>query len=153
MVNNIDKRLTLQHTQIWLLLTLDLWAENINVSGWTSSFKCASSNTHTHTRAGTHARAHAHTHTRARTHTHAHIHTHTYVGFYTVQTVCAIALHPPTTKLSPHRRLCAFLLSPKNSLCMIYKHFELWGHWECPHKSPFLVMPVISMSLYTFVSS
>ncbi len=23
-----------------------------------------------------------------------------------------------------------------NSLCMIYKRFELWGHWKCPHKSP-----------------
>ncbi len=35
----------------------------------------------------------------------------------------------PTPKLSPHRRLCAFLLSlQKNSLCVIYKRFELWGH-------------------------
>ncbi len=31
----------------------------------------------------------------------------------------------------------AFLLSlKKNSLCMIYKRFKLWGHWKCPHKSP-----------------
>ncbi len=41
-----------------------------------------------------------------------------------------------------------FLLSPQNSLCMIYKHFEFWGHWKCPPKIPF-----IPMSLYTFVSS
>ncbi len=30
----------------------------------------------------------------------------------------------------------AHLLSPKNSHCMIYKRFELWGHWKCPHSSP-----------------
>ncbi len=29
-----------------------------------------------------------------------------------------------------------FYFPSKNSLCMIYKHFELWGHWKCPHKSP-----------------
>jgi len=31
----------------------------------------------------------------------------------------------------------AFIFSlKKNSLCMIYKRFKLWGHWKCPHKSP-----------------
>ncbi len=48
-------------------------------------------------------------------------------GFYTVQAVCAIALHP-TPKLSPHRRRCNYIFPQKNSLCMIYKRFKLWGH-------------------------
>ncbi len=42
----------------------------------------------------------------------------------------------PTPKLSPHRRRCIYIFPQKNSLCMIYKHFKLWGHWKCPHKSP-----------------
>ncbi len=42
----------------------------------------------------------------------------------------------PTPKLSPHRRRCISTFPQKNSLCMIYKRFELWGHWKCPHKSP-----------------
>ncbi len=46
---------------------------------------------------------------------------------YTVQTVCLSPYTYHTPKLSPHRRLC-ILLSQKNSLCMIYKHFEIWGH-------------------------
>ncbi len=29
-----------------------------------------------------------------------------------------------------------FCFPPKNELCMIYKHIELWGHWKCPNKSP-----------------
>ncbi len=42
----------------------------------------------------------------------------------------------------------------KNLLCVIYKHFELWGHWKCPHKSPSPCNTyVIPMSLYKFVSS
>jgi len=53
--------------------------------------------------------AHAHTHAHTRTHTHTHTHTHTCWflwfmgtfhrrnGFYTVQAVCAIALHLPYT--------------------------------------------------------
>ncbi len=59
----------------------------------------------------THARTHTHTHTHTDTHTHTHAHTHTHTcwflwfmgtlhrrnGFYTVQTVCAIALHLPYT--------------------------------------------------------
>uniref|UniRef100_A0A673K417 Ig-like domain-containing protein n=1 Tax=Sinocyclocheilus rhinocerous TaxID=307959 RepID=A0A673K417_9TELE len=32
----------------------------------------------------------------------------------------------PTPKPTPYRKLCAFL--QKNSLCMIYKRFEKWGH-------------------------
>ncbi len=42
----------------------------------------------------------------------------------------------PTPKLSPHRRLCISTFPQKNSLCMINKCLELWGHWKCPHKSP-----------------
>ncbi len=42
----------------------------------------------------------------------------------------------PTPKLTPHRRRCISIFPQKNSLCMIYKRFKLWGHWKCPHKSP-----------------
>ncbi len=53
----------------------------------------------------------------------------------------------PTPKLSPHRRRCISIFPPKNSLCMIYKHFKLWEHWKCPHKPPSpcntYVIPVI----------
>ncbi len=34
----------------------------------------------------------------------------------------------PTPKLSPHRRRCISTFPQKNSLCMIYKRFKLWGH-------------------------
>ncbi len=67
-----------------------------------------------------------HTHTQSHTHTHTHTHTHNHTpphtphtcwflwfmgtlhrrnGFYTEQSVCAIAYTYPTPKLSPHRRL------------------------------------------------
>ncbi len=60
----------------------------------------------------------------------------------------------PTPKLSPHRRRCISTFPPKNTHCMIYKHFKLWGHWKCPHKSPSPCNTyVIPMSLYKFVSS
>ncbi len=79
---------------------------------------CACVHTHTpHTHAHTHhththTDTHTHTHTHTRTHTHTHTHTpHTHTcwflwftgtfhrrnGFYTVQAVCAIALHLPYT--------------------------------------------------------
>ncbi len=117
--------------------------------------------THTHARMYTHAHAHTNTHT----HTHTHTHTcwflwftgtlHRRNGFYTVQTVCAIS---PTPTLHLNLALTgdgAFLLFPqKNSLCMIYTRFKLWGHWKCPHKSPSPCNTyVIPMSLYKFVSS
>ncbi len=84
--------------------------------------------------------AHTHTRTHARTHTHAHTQflwftgtLHRRNGFYTVQTECAIAYTYPTTKLSPNRQqeTVHFHFPPppqKKTLCMIYKHFELWGH-------------------------
>ncbi len=100
-------------------------------------------------------------------HTHTHTHTHTHVGFYGLQGLSIgvmvfilyklYALLPytyPTPKLSSHRRRCISTFPPKNSLCMIYKRFKLWGHWKCPHKSPSPCNTyVIPMSLYKFVSS
>ncbi len=94
-------------------------------------------------------------------------HTHTHVVFYGLRGlsigVMVFILYKlyvllpytyPTPKLSPHRRLCISIFPPKNLLCMIYKHFELWGHWKCPHKSPSPCNTyVIPMSLYKFVSS
>ncbi len=53
---------------------------------------------------------------------------HRHNGFYTVHTVCAIALH---LNLALRGGISTF--PQKNSLCMIYKHFELWGNWKCPH--------------------
>ncbi len=82
------------------------------------------------------------------THTHTHTHTHTLV-FYGLRGlsigVMVFILYKlyvplpytyPTPKLSPHRRWCISTFPPKNLLCMIYKHFKLWGHWKCPYKSP-----------------
>ncbi len=94
-------------------------------------------------------------------------HTHTHVGFYGLRGlsigVMVFILYKlyvllpytyPTPKLSPHRRRCISTFPPKNALCMIYKHFKLWGHWKCPHKSPSPCNTyVIPMSLYKFVSS
>ncbi len=99
--------------------------------------------------------------------THTHTHTHTHVGFYGLWGlsigVMVFILYKlyvllpytyPTPKLSPHRRRCISTFPPKNSLCMIYKCFKLWGHWKCPHKSPSPCNTyVIPMSLYKFVSS
>ncbi len=104
-----------------------------------------------------------HTHT----HTHAHAHAHAHVGFYGLRGlsigVMVFILYKlyvllpytyPTPKLSPHRRRCISIFPQKNSLCMIYKRFKLWGHWKCPHKSPSPCNTyVIPMSLYKFVSS
>ncbi len=71
--------------------------------------------------------------------THTHAHTHTHVGFYGLRGlsigVMVFILYKlyvllpytyPTPKLSPHR--CISTFPPKNLLCMIYTHFELWGH-------------------------
>ncbi len=113
---------------------------------------------------------HTHTHTQHTTHHtqhNTHTHTHTHVGFYGLWGlsigVMVFILYKlyvllpytyPTPKLSPHRRRCISTFPPKNLLCMIYKHFELWGHWKCPHKSPSPCNTyVIPMSLYKFVSS
>ncbi len=74
------------------------------------------------------------------THTHTP-HTQTHVGFYGLRGlsigVMVFILYKlyvllpytyPTPKLSPHRRRCISIFPQKNSLCMIYKHFKLWGH-------------------------
>ncbi len=43
----------------------------------------------------------------------------------------------PTPKLSPHRRLCAFLdFQKKHHLVCFFKPFGLRGHKQCPHKPP-----------------
>ncbi len=98
---------------------------------------------------------------------HPQAHTHTHVGFYGLRGlsigVMVFILYKlyvllpytyPTPKPSPHRRRCISIFPQKNSLCMIYKHFKLWGHWKCPHKSPSPCNTyVIPMSLYKFVSS
>ncbi len=98
---------------------------------------------------------------------HSCTHTHTHVGFYGLRGlsigVMVFILYKlyvllpytyPTPKLSPHRRRCIYIFPQKNSLCMIYKRFKLWGHWKCPHKSPSPCNTcVIPMSLYKFVSS
>ncbi len=98
---------------------------------------------------------------------HTHTHTHTHVGFYGLRGlsigVMVFILYKlyvllpytyPTPKLSPHRRRCISTFPQKNTHCMIYKHFKLWGHWKCPHKSPSPCNTyVIPMSLYKFVSS
>ncbi len=94
-------------------------------------------------------RAHTRTHTHTHARTHAHTHAHTHVGFYGLRGlsigVMVLILYKlyvllpytyPTPKLSPHRRRCISIFPQKNSLCMIYKRFKLWGHWKCPHKSP-----------------
>ncbi len=57
----------------------------------------------------------------------------------------------PTPNASPYRKLSAFLLSPKNSFCINYKRFEIWGHVLINHL--LLVIPVIPMSLYKCMSS
>ncbi len=100
-------------------------------------------------------------------HVYTHTHTHTHVVFNGLRGlsigVMVFILYKlyvllpytyPTPKLSPHRRRCISTFPPKNSLCMIYKRFKLWGHWKCPHKSPSPCNTyVIPMSLYKFVSS
>ncbi len=106
-------------------------------------------------------------------HTHTHTHSHTHVGFYgirgipiclmvfyTVQTVCAIALHLNLALT----RDWSFLLSPppppppppppkkkKKSLCMIYKSFELWnyGYTENVLINHLLVIPMSYPCHYT----
>ncbi len=57
----------------------------------------------------------------------------------------------PTPKLSPHRRRCIYTFPPKNSLCMIYKCFELWGTLKNVLINHFLL--VIPVSLYKCMSS
>ncbi len=119
--------------------------------------------TNTHRDSSMHTLSHTHTLSLSLSLTH----THTHVGFYGLRGlsigVMFFLLYKlyvqlpytyPTPKLSPHRRRCISTFPQKNSLCMIYKHFKLWGHWKCPHKSPSPCNTyVIPMSLYKFVSS
>ncbi len=61
-------------------------------------------------------------------HTHTHTHKHTHVGFYRrlFISVMFFILYKP------------YFLSPYNNPTPkpTYKCFELWGHWNCPHKWP-----------------
>ncbi len=87
---------------------------------------------HTHTHP-IHTHTHTHTHTPyTHTHTHTpytHTHTHTHVGFcglwglsigvmvFILNKLCVLLPYTyPTPKLSPHRRLCAFLDFQKNTI-------------------------------------
>ncbi len=56
-------------------------------------------------------------------------------GFYTVQTI----FYRPTTtlRLNLTGNFVHSYFLKKIKFCMIHKPFELWGHWKCPHKSPF----------------
>ncbi len=147
-----------------ITIILIITNNNNNNNNNNKQFLQSAARTHAHT----HARAYTHTHTHTHTRTHAHTHTHTQnVGFYGLRGlsigVMVFILYKlyvllpytyPTPKLSPHRRRCISSFPQKNLLCMIYKHFKLWGHWKCPHKSPSPCNTyVIPMLLYKFVSS
>ncbi len=133
----------------------------------THTFTHTHTHTHSHTHTHTHTHSHTHTHTHTHSHTHTHTHTHTHVGFcglwglsigvmvFILNKLYVLLPYTyPTPKLSPHRRLCICTFPQKNSLCMIYKRFELRGHRQCPHKTPSNCnTSVIPMSLYKFVSS
>ncbi len=74
---------------------------------------------------------------------------------FTVQTLYFLSpFTNPTLKLPPYRNLFAFVLSQKNSFCMIYKPFDILWHWGCTDRSPSPCNThVIPMSLYKLVSS
>ncbi len=152
---------------LWRKVTvwLSYWSSPLN----TSTHKlhlCACSHTYLSVQTETPSYTEARIYTKS-THAHTHTHTHTHVGFYGLRGLSIggmvfilyklYVLLPytyPAPKLSPHRRLCISIFPQKNSLCMIYKRFILWGHWKCPHKSPSPCNTyVIPMSLYKCVSS
>ncbi len=99
--------------------------------------------------------------------THTHTHTHTLVGFYGLRGlsigVMVFILYKlyvllpytyPTPKLSPHRKLCAFILSQKKTNSVWFISLLNYGDTEnvlMNHLPP--VIPVIPMSFYKFVSS
>ncbi len=71
--------------------------------------------------------------------------THTHVGFYGLRGLSIGVMVFILYKL--YVLLPYTYPTPKR--LMIYKHFELWGHWKCPHKSPSPCNThVIPMSLY-----
>ncbi len=95
-------------------------------------------------------------------HTHTQTHTHIFLwnvgtshrrnGFYTVETVCAIALHQ-TLHLNLALTRDCISTSPKNSLCMIYKCLKGGDMGQCSYKSPslYLVIPMSYLCHYTNV--
>ncbi len=129
----------------------DLWGH------WKFPHKSPSPRNNFHTRVIIHICYLINTHTERHSHKHTNKHTQTlslsqtrcflwFIGtlhmwnvFYTVQTMC----YCPTPKASPHRRRCISTFPTENWLCMIYKRFELWWHWKCPHKSPIHVIILI----------
>ncbi len=112
------------------------------------SERSLSFNTHTpHLHTQPHNTHTPHTHT---THTHTHTHTqHTHTHTHTHHTHKLYGLLAYTSQETVHSTS-----PPKKHTLYDYKHFELWGHWKCPNKSPSSCNNyVIPMSLYTFVSS
>ncbi len=71
------------------------------------------------------------THTHARTHTCCFLWFTGTLHFILYKLYVLLPYTYPTPKLSPHRRDCE-----PSMIFMIYKRFELWGHWKCPHTSP-----------------
>ncbi len=77
------------------------------------------------------------THTHTHTHTRTHTHTCLFLlivgtlqrrnGFYTILTAFSIALH---LNLPLTGNFLHFYFLKKNSFCMIYNPFEIWGHGE-----------------------
>ncbi len=93
---------------------VDYWKTIQNTHTHTHTANHTHTHTHshyTHSHTHTHTHTHSHTHSKSLTHSHSHTHTHTHTcwflwftgtlhrrnGFYTVQAVCAIALHLPYT--------------------------------------------------------
>ncbi len=103
---------------------------------------------------------HTHTHTHT-PHTHTHTHTHTcwflwlrglsigVMVFILYKLYVLLPYTYPTPKLSPHRRRCISIFPQKNSLCMIYKRFKLWGHWNVLMNHLLLVIPMSYPCHYT----
>ncbi len=95
--------------------------------------------THRHTHTHTHSRMHAHTHRHTRTHTqtqaHTHTHTHIHVGFYGLRGL-SLSTFPQKT----HSVWFISILNNRDTEIVLINHL-------------LLVIPVIPMSLYKFVSS
>jgi len=89
-------------------------------------------------------------------HIHTHTHTHTKVGtshriMVLYCTNCMCYCPTPTLHLNlALARDCAFLLClQRNSLCIMYKRFEKWGHVLISHLH--LVIPMSCLCHYTNV--
>ncbi len=118
---------------------------------YTSTNSNTHTHTHTHTLSLSHSILHTHTHSLSFTHTCCFLWfkgtLHRHNGFYTVQTVCAIALHLNLALTGD----CISTYPTKKSLCMIYKCFESWGHWKCRHKITFSLYYLSYPCHYTYL--